>query len=74
MEMNYWSEVCVGWSTAFVLMVVGWRPGKGAGGAASRLVLGVSHAAAAAGEQASLMAELADQVEGRVGNLRPATT
>ena len=30
----------------------------------------VSHAAAAAGEQASLMAELADQVEGRVGNLR----
>ena len=58
MEMNYWSEVCVGWSTAFVLTVVGWRPGKGAGGA---------------GEQASLMAELADQVEGRVGNLRPAT-
>ena len=30
----------------------------------------VSHAVAAAGEQASLMTELADQVEGRVGNLR----
>jgi chromosome segregation ATPase len=30
----------------------------------------VSHAVAAAAEQASLMSELADQVEGRVGNLR----